>query len=191
VLSDDTVKTRLIAFSDDMDGLTQSPRQTSEQGIVAQHLAAADQGADPFGTHDSFAPTTTRGWRAFLDQFGFDYEFMSSTECYTSGKFDAALLKVLERFDAVNEHHAAVAARGAGGILFAVPADSHRAPASCCKFPWLRTTPKAGTITYEDPDSKERVTTLVTGGRCKLHGSRTGRCAGSRSASITRWPARI
>src|SRR6266705_2213930 len=81
VLTDDKIKTRLIAFSDDMDGLRKVP--------------------DPFGTHRSFGEHNNARLRAFLDAFGFDYEFLSSTACYASGRFDAALLRVLARYDEV------------------------------------------------------------------------------------------
>src|SRR6202050_5277543 len=96
VLTDDTVKTRLIAFSDDMDALRKVPDNIPNREMGAQHLGQPlTKIPDPFGTHASFAAHNNARLRAFLDQFGFDYEFMSSTECYTSGRFDAALLKVL------------------------------------------------------------------------------------------------
>ena len=40
---------------------------------------------DPFGTHDSFGAHNNARLRAFLDGFGFEYEFASSTEYYTRG----------------------------------------------------------------------------------------------------------
>src|SRR6202012_4946396 len=104
VLTDDKIKTRLIAFSDDMDGLRKVPDNVPNKELIAQHLGKPlTKVPDPFGTHDSFAAHNNARLRAFLDQFGFEYEFMSATACYTSGKFDAALLRVLERFDAVME----------------------------------------------------------------------------------------
>jgi lysyl-tRNA synthetase class 1 len=168
VLTDDKIKTRLIAFSDDMDGLRKVPDNVPNKEIVAAHLGKPlTKVPDPFGTHDSFAAHNNARLRAFLDQFGFDYEFMSSTACYTSGRFDAALLKVLERFDAVmnimlpslreeraESYSPFLPISPVTGIVLQVPVVAHDA--------------KAGTITYEDPNSKERVTTLVTGGRCKL-----------------------
>jgi lysyl-tRNA synthetase class 1 len=168
VITDDKIKTRLIAFSDDMDGLRKVPDNIPNKDMVAQHLGKPlTKVPDPFGTHDSFAAHNNARLRAFLDQFGFNYEFMSSTECYTSGRFDAALLKVLERFDAVmtimlpslreeraESYSPFLPISPHTGIVLQVPVVAHDA--------------KAGTITYEDPDSKERVTTLVTGGRCKL-----------------------
>jgi lysyl-tRNA synthetase class 1 len=168
VITDDKIKTRLIAFSDDMDGLRKVPDNVPNKDMVAQHLGKPlTKVPDPFGTHDSFAAHNNARLRAFLDQFRFDYEFMSSTECYTSGRFDAALLKVLERFDTVmtimlpslreeraESYSPFLPISPRTGIVLQVPVVAHDA--------------KAGTITYEDPDSKERVTTLVTGGRCKL-----------------------
>ncbi|MGO9702846.1 MAG: lysine--tRNA ligase, partial [Xanthobacteraceae bacterium] len=168
VLTDDNIKTRLIAFSDDMDALRKVPDNVPNRDKLAQHLGQPlTKIPDPFGTHDSFAAHNNARLRAFLDQFGFDYEFMSSTACYTSGLFDTALLKVLERFEAVmnimlpslREERAETYSpflpiSPRTGIVLQVPVVGHDA--------------KAGTITYDDPDTAERVTTLVTGGRCKL-----------------------
>ncbi len=145
------------------------PDNIPNKEMVAQHLGKPlTQVPDPFGTHASFAAHNNARLRAFLDQFGFDYEFMSSTECYTSGRFDAALLKVLAALRRGDGDHAAVAARGAGADLFAVSADRsadrHR-PAGAGES---RTTPRPAPSRIEHPDSGERVTTPVTGGRCKL-----------------------
>src|SRR5437764_1416382 len=169
VLTGDRVKTRLIAFSDDMDGLRKVPDNVPNREMMAAHLGKPlSRVPDPFSNeHPSFGAANNARLRAFLDRFGFDYEFLSSTECYTSGCFDAALLRVLERFDAVmnimlpslREERAQTYSpflpiSPQTGIVLQVPVVAHDAT--------------AGTITYEDPDSKERVTTLVTGGRCKL-----------------------
>jgi lysyl-tRNA synthetase, class I len=168
VITDDKIKTRLIAFSDDMDGLRKVPDNIPNKEMVAQHLGKQlTLIPDPFGTHSSFAAHNNARLRAFLDQFGFDYEFMSSTECYKSGRFDAALLKVLAHFDAVmaimlpslrderaETYSPFLPIAPKTGIVLQVPVIAHDA--------------KAGTITYDDPDSGERVTTLVTGGHCKL-----------------------
>jgi lysyl-tRNA synthetase class 1 len=168
VLTDDRIKTRLIAFSDDMDGLRKVPDNIPNKDLVGQHLGKPlTRVPDPFGTHPSFGEHNNARLRAFLDQFGFEYEFLSSTTCYTSGRFDDALLKVLARFDEVmaimlpslREERAATYSpflpiSPRTGVVLQVPVVAHDA--------------KAGTITYEDPDSKEHVTTPVTGGRCKL-----------------------
>jgi lysyl-tRNA synthetase, class I len=122
---------------------------------------------DPFGTHASFGAHNNARLRAFLDHFGFDYEFMSSTDCYTSGCFDKALLTVLARFDRVmaimlpslREERAATYSPflpidPETGIVLQVPVIAHDAA--------------AGTITYEHPGTKAPVTTPVTGGHTKL-----------------------
>src|SRR5438132_11316680 len=95
VLTDDKIKTRLIAFSDDMDGLRKVPDNIPNKEMVAQHLGKpATRVPDPFETHASFGAHNNARLRAFLDTFGFEYEFLSSTACYMSGRFDAALLTV-------------------------------------------------------------------------------------------------
>ena len=127
VLTDDKVKTRLIAFSDDMDGLRKVPDNVPNKDMLAQHLGKPlTKVPDPFGTHPSFGEHNNARLRAFLDHFGFDYEFMSSTACYTSGRFDDALLKVLAHFDEVMGIMLPFAARGARRHLFAVSADLAR-----------------------------------------------------------------
>src|SRR3982751_4183962 len=102
VLTDDKIKTRLIAFSDDMDGLRKVPDNVPNKDMLTEDLGKPlTVVRDPFGTHPSFGQHNNARLRAFLDQFGFDYEFMSSTDCYKSGRFDATLLQFLQRFDAV------------------------------------------------------------------------------------------
>src|SRR3954462_8362955 len=168
VLTDDAIPTRLLAFSDDIDRLRTLPDNVPNKDMIAPHLGKPlTEVPDPFGTHPSFGEHNNARLRAFLDAFGFDYEFMSSTQCYTSGRFDEALLKVLERFDQVmaimlpslREERAQTYSPFLPidqntGIVLQVPVTAHDA--------------KAGTITYEDPETREHVTTPVTGGRSKL-----------------------
>jgi lysyl-tRNA synthetase, class I len=168
VLTDDKVKSRLIAFSDDMDGLRKVPDNVPNKEMLAQYLGKPlTKVPDPFGTHPSFGEHNNARLRAFLDHFGFEYEFLSSTECYKSGRFDQALLKVLARFDEVmaimlpslREERAATYSPflpidPKSGVVLQVPVIAHDA--------------KAGTIIYEEPDTKQHVSTPVTGGRCKL-----------------------
>src|SRR5450432_4453332 len=103
VLTDDKIKTRLIAFSDDMDGLRKVPDNVPNKEMLAAHLGKPlSRVPDPFSNeYPSFGAANNARLRAFLDRFGFDYEFMSSTEAYQSGRFDKALMRVLERFDEV------------------------------------------------------------------------------------------
>ena len=168
ILTDDKVKTRLIAFSDDMDGLRKVPDNVPNKDLLAQHLGKPlTKVPDPFGTHPSFGEHNNARLRAFLDTFGFEYEFMSSTQCYKSGRFDEALLRVLAHFDKVmaimlpslREERAQTYSPflpidPRTGIVLQVPVLAHHAA--------------RGTITYEEPETQERFTVPVTGGRCKL-----------------------
>src|SRR6201993_3143033 len=100
VLTEDKIKTRLLAFSDDMDGLRKVPDNVPNKEMLEKHLGRPlTRVPDPFGTHDSFGAHNNARLRAFLDTFGFDYEFASSTDYYASGRFDATLLKMLERIE--------------------------------------------------------------------------------------------
>jgi len=96
------VPTRLIAFSDDMDGLRKVPDNVPQQEMLAQYIGMPlTKVPDPFGKYESFAHHNNAMLREFLDRFGFDYEFMSSTEQYRAGRFDATLRQILEHFDAI------------------------------------------------------------------------------------------
>ena len=91
-------KTRLVAFSDDMDGLRKVPDNIPNGDMLTEDLnKPLTQVRDPFGKYESFAHHNNAKLREFLDRFGFDYEFVSSTDKYTSGAFDDALKNVLRR----------------------------------------------------------------------------------------------
>jgi lysyl-tRNA synthetase class 1 len=168
VLTDDKVKTRLIAFSDDMDGLRKVPDNVPNKEMLAQDLGKPlTVVRDPFGTHPSFGAHNNARLRAFLDRFGFDYEFASSTEYYKSGRFDATLLTVLQRFDAVMDimlpSLREERAQTYSPFLPISPRTGH-----VLQVPIVARDAEAGTITYEEPDTNERVTVPVTGGHAKL-----------------------
>jgi lysyl-tRNA synthetase, class I len=167
VLTDDRVKTRLIAFSDDMDGLRKVPDNVPNKDMLTEDLGKPlTVVRDPFGTHPSFGEHNNARLRAFLDHFGFDYEFMSSTDCYKSGRFDATLLLFLQRFEAVmkimlpslREERAQTYSpflpiHPKSGVVMQVPAEPNAAN---------------GTIVWSDPETNERFETPVTGGHAKL-----------------------
>ena len=160
--------TRLIAFSDDMDGLRKVPDNLPGGDMLRMHLGKPlTQVPDPFGTHASFGAHNNARLQHFLDQFGFEYEFLSSTECYKAGRFDATLLRLLEHYDTVM------------GIILPTLGPERRATYS----PFLPIDPKtgvvlqvpvvdrdtvAGTISYIDPNDGETMTVPVTGGAVKL-----------------------
>ena len=162
------VPTRLVCFSDDMDGLRKVPDNIPNAELLQPHLGKPlTQIPDPFGTHQSFAHHNNAMLRDFLDRFGFAYEFVSSTDYYTQGRFDQALLRVLDCFDEVmgvmvpslREERASTYSpflpiHPTTGVVMQVPIDEVRR--------------EAGTLVWTDPDTGERFETPVTGGHCKL-----------------------
>jgi len=168
VLTEDKVPTRLICFSDDMDGLRKVPDNIPNKDLIAEHLGKPlTQVPDPFGEHPSFGQHNNARLKAFLDRFGFDYEFLSATECYTSGRFDAALLKVLEHYDAIRD------------VILPTLGPERRAtyspflpisPATgkVLQVPVIDRDQTSGAIVYKDPDTDKLTQTPVTRGHCKL-----------------------
>lgn len=94
--------TRLVAFSDDMDGLRKVPDNVPNREALGEELGKPlSRITDPFGKFDSFASHNNTMLRAFLDRFGFDYEFVSASSRYDSGEFDDALKNVLRNYSAI------------------------------------------------------------------------------------------
>ncbi|MFC6488923.1 lysine--tRNA ligase [Nitratireductor sp. GCM10026969] len=169
VLTEDRVKTSIICFSDDMDGLRKVPDNVPNQEMLRAHLGKPlTRVPDPFSNEfPSFGAANNARLRAFLDQFGFDYEFASSTDYYTSGRFDATLLKLLERYEEVmaimlpslREERAQTYSpflpiHPETGVVMQVPIEERNVD--------------AGTIVWRDPETDRRFETPVTGGRAKL-----------------------
>jgi len=98
----DNMPTKLIAFSDDMDGLRKVPDNIPNKELLEPHLGKPlTQVPDPFGTHPSFGEHNNNRLCEFLDQFGFEYEFRSATKCYQEGLFDETLLAILRNHEKV------------------------------------------------------------------------------------------
>ena len=161
-------ETQLIAFSDDMDGFRKVPPNVPNQGMMEQYLQKPlTKVPDPFSDeYPSFAHHNNARLRAFLDRFGFDYEFMSSTEQYESGAFDDMLIRMLEKYDDVMN------------VILPTIGEERRQTYS----PFLPISPKtgrvlyvpmlerdaaSGTVVYEDEDG-EKIETSVKGGAVKL-----------------------
>src|SRR3984893_7857005 len=168
MLTDDRVATRLIAFSDDMDALRKVPDNVPNREMLTAHLGEPlTRVPDPFShEHPSFGAANNARLRAFLDRFGFDYEFASSTDYYLAGRFDETLLKVLGAYDRVMD------------IILPTLGPERRATYSpflpisprsgkVLQVPMLARDVARGTVTYEDPETGERGETPVTGGRVK------------------------
>lgn len=160
-------KTRLISFSDDMDGMRKVPPHLPNQEMLAPYLQKPlTTVPDPWGTHASFADHNNARLRAFLDQFGFDYEFMSATECYKSGKFDATMIRVLERYDALMEimlPSLGEERRETYSPILPISPKSGRV----LYVPLLERDAAKGEIVFEDEDG-EKIRMSVTGGAAKL-----------------------
>ena len=164
------IPTRLLCFSDDMDGLRKVPTNVPGQERMREDLnLPLTRVRDPFGTHDSFGAHNNARLRSFLDGFGFDYEFASATEYYASGRFDDTLLTVLERFDEIM----AIMLPSLGGVQSErVDTYSPFLPISpktghVLQVPTLERNLSKGTIVYAEPDG-ERIELPVTGGHVKL-----------------------
>jgi lysyl-tRNA synthetase class 1 len=159
---------RLLAFSDDMDGLRKVPDNIPNQAMLIPFLGMPlTRIPDPFGTHESFGAHNNARLRAFLDSFGFDYEFASSTEYYAAGRFDAALVRILECYDAVM----AVILPTLGPdrrATYAPILPIHPQTGIVMQLPMDRIDPAVGTVTWTDPAIGETFTTSVKGGACKL-----------------------
>jgi lysyl-tRNA synthetase class 1 len=161
------IPTHLIAFSDDMDGLRKVPDNLPQPDMLAANLGKPLTSVpDPFGTHESFGHHMNARLRAFLDHFGFDYEFYSSTAVYKSGRFDEALLRILSNYDKVM------------AVMLPTLGEERQQTYS----PFLPVSPRSGkvllakvtahdarqgTITYVEEDGSLE-TVPVTGGHCKL-----------------------
>ena len=162
------IASRLVCFCDDMDGLRKVPDNVPQAAMLAKHLHKPLSAIpDPFGTHESFGAHTGARLRAFLDAFEFEYEFLSATTCYRSGRFDGLLRKVLEEYDEIC------------ALILPTLGEKRRANYS----PFMPICPESGMvllarvlerdvagarIVYEHPHSGKRCETAVTGGACKL-----------------------
>jgi len=166
-LTEDTIPTQLIVFSDDMDGLRKIPDNVPNREMLEEDRdRPVTSVRDPFGEYESFGAHNNARLRAFLDGFGFDYTFMSSTETYRSGRLDEVLLRILQRFDAIQ------------AIMLPTLGEERRATYS----PFLPISPKTGrvlqaptlerhvdrgTIVFADEDGT-LTEVPVTGGHVKL-----------------------
>ncbi len=165
VLSD--IPTKLFCVSDDMDGLRKIPDNVPNADMLRAHLGKPLTAIpDPFGTHESYGHHMNARLRGFLDHYGFDYEFKSSTEQYKAGAYDEKLLVALQQYDKIME------------VMLPTLGEERASNYS----PFMPVSPKTGqvlqteiigrdvakgTVTYKEPDG-ETITIPVTGGHCKL-----------------------
>ena len=102
IISD--IPTKLITFSDDMDGLRKIPDNIPNQDMLKTHIdKPLSKVPDPFEKYNSFAEHNNERLKSFLDQFNFEYEFKSSTDCYLNGDFDESLISILNNYEKILE----------------------------------------------------------------------------------------
>ena len=159
---------KLLAFSDDMDGLRKVPDNIPNKDLLIPHLGKPlTQIPDPFGTNSSFGAHNNARLRAFLDSFGFEYEFASSTAYYKAGNFDAALVRVLECYAAVMSATLPTL-RAERQATYSPILPIHPQTGVVMQVPMDRIDPAAATVTWTDPSTSETFETSVKGGACKL-----------------------
>jgi lysyl-tRNA synthetase, class I len=158
--------TRLIAFSDDMDGLRKVPDNVPNGAMLAAHLGRPlSRIPDPFGTHESFAAHNNARLCAFLDRYGFDYEFASSTDYYARGAFDAQLRAVLRHYDAIQAVMLPTL-RGERAATYSPVLPISRRTGIVLQVPVEVVDAEAGIVAYAEDG--ERVEQSILGGGAKL-----------------------
>ncbi|MEE9454507.1 MAG: lysine--tRNA ligase [Paracoccaceae bacterium] len=160
------IPTKLICFSDDMDGMRKVPGNVPNPEALQEHLQKPlSVVPDPFGKYDSFGDHNNAMLRRFLDTFGFEYTFYSASEYYKSGEFDTILLRAVEKYDEIM------------AVMLKSLREERRATYSCflpisqktgrvLYVPMKSVDAKAGTITFEEDG--EEITMPVTGGQVKF-----------------------
>ncbi len=158
---------RLVAFSDDMDALRKVPDNIPNAEVLRANLGKpVSRIPDPFGTHESYGAHNNARLQTFLEAFGFEFEFASSTDYYTSGRFDQALLRML----AVHEEVRQVILPTLGPdrrATYSPFLPIHPRTGIVMQVPMEETRPQDGTVVWRDPETGERFETPVTGGHVK------------------------
>ena len=161
------IPTRLICFSDDVDGMRKVPENVPNPEMLREHLQRPLTSVpDPFGQYESFGHHNNAMLRRFLDTFGFEYEFISATEFYKTGQFDTVLLRAAERYDALMEVMLK-SLREERQQTYSIFLPIHPETGRVLYVPMKEVNAKDGTITFDDETGREW-TLPVTGGNVKL-----------------------
>jgi lysyl-tRNA synthetase class 1 len=161
------IPTRLICFSDDVDGMRKVPDNVPDPVALREHLQKPLTSVpDPFGKYESFGHHNNAMLRRFLDTFGFQYEFISATEFYKSGQFDEILLRAAERYDALMKVMLA-SLREERQQTYSIFLPIHPETGRVLYVPMKHVDGEKGEITFDDEDGREW-TLPVTGGNVKL-----------------------
>lgn len=108
VLTENKIATKLLCFSDDMDAFRKVPSNVPCQEEMHKYIGLPlTKVPDPFSLQNkdkyviSFGARNNQRLCAFLDRFGFAYEFASSSEYYKSGRFDDVLKKMFHNYEKI------------------------------------------------------------------------------------------
>ncbi|MFW2588791.1 lysine--tRNA ligase [Sagittula sp. SSi028] len=161
------IPTKLVCFSDDLDGMRKVPGNVPQQEMLQDHLQRPLTSVpDPFGTHESFGHHNNAMLRRFLDTFGFEYEFYSAREFYKSGQFDDILLLAAKRYDKLMEIMLK-SLRDERAATYSIFLPIHPETGRVLYVPMKHVDGQKGEITFDDEDGREW-TLPVTGGNVKL-----------------------
>jgi lysyl-tRNA synthetase class 1 len=161
------IPTRLICFSDDLDGMRKVPDNVPDPEGLREHLQKPLTSVpDPFGKFESFGHHNNAMLRRFLDAFGFEYEFYSATEFYRSGAFDEILLRAAERYDDLMKLMLKTL-REERQKTYSIFLPLHPETGRVLYVPIKHVDAKEGTVTFDDERGREW-TVPVTGGHVKL-----------------------
>jgi lysyl-tRNA synthetase class 1 len=96
------VKSRLIAFSDDRDGLRKVPLGLPEQ--LKKYIGyPVSKIPDPFNCHPSYGAHMSYLLLEALEKLGVEYEFRSGDESYSKGLLDEEIHTILKNSSKVGE----------------------------------------------------------------------------------------
>lgn len=165
VLSD--LPVRVIAFADDMDGMRKIAPNLPQQEMLKRHMGMPlSKIPDPFGSNRSFAKHNTDMLQEFLDAYGFEYEFESSTACYEAGRFDDLLVKVAENYDKVMEIMLSDL-REERAATYSPFLPISPTTGRVLEVPMIEIRPQDATIVFKD-ENGQKTEQKITGGHCKL-----------------------
>ena len=159
--------TRLVCFSDDLDGMRKVPSNVPNPEKLVEHLQRPLTSVpDPFEEYESFGHHNNAMLRRFLDTFGFEYDFISATEFYQSGQFDQVLLRAVEKYDDIMKVMLA-SLREERQKTYSIFLPIHPETGRVLYVPMKSVDAQNGTITF-DTEEGEEMTLPVTGGNVKL-----------------------
>jgi len=183
------IPTKLVTFSDDMDGLRKVPDTVPEEsrpffgrciddppdkgGVPLRDLLV-----DPYGDcHESYGDHNNDQLKKFLNSFSIKYDFMSSTDTYRDKKFDETLIRVLQHYDEIfpiAEATVGADRRRNYGLFLPLVEDPELVVKGKTLKRYVYAKPKkidpdSGTIDFVNPLNDRLIEGFpVTGGNCKL-----------------------